>query len=70
MTCFLASVLLMAITMRKIELGVTYAAWAAGSTAITACVGVGLYDESLTGSKVAGVALVVLGVIVLSSGAG
>ena len=29
-----------------------------------------LYDESLTGSKVAGVALVVLGVIVLSSGAG
>jgi len=69
-TCFLASVWLMSITMRKIELGVTYAVWAAGSTAITACVGVGLYDESLTGSKVAGVALVVLGVIVLSSGAG
>jgi small multidrug resistance pump len=69
-TCFLASVWLMSITMRKIELGVTYAVWAAGSTAITVCVGVGLYDESLTGSKVAGVALVVLGVIVLSSGAG
>lgn len=48
----------------------TYAVWAAGSYNVTACVGVGLYDESLTGSKVAGVALVVLGVIVLSSGAG
>jgi small multidrug resistance pump len=55
--------------MRKIELGVTYAVWAAGSTVITAWVGVGFYNESLTTSKVAGVALVVAGVIVLSSGA-
>lgn len=68
--CFLLSIWLMSVTMRRIELGVTYAVWAAGSTAITAWVGVGFYDESLTASKVAGVALVVLGVIVLSSGAG
>lgn len=68
-TCFLLSIWLMSVTMRKIELGVTYAVWAAGSTVITAWVGVGFYDESLTTSKVAGVALVVVGVIVLSSGA-
>jgi len=69
-TCFLLSIWLISVTIRKIELGVTYAVWAASSTAVTAWVGVGFYDESLTASKVAGVALVVLGVIVLSSGAG
>lgn len=68
--CFLLSIWLMSVTVRKLELGVTYAVWAASSTAITAWVGVGFYQESLTASKVAGVALVVLGVIVLSLGAG
>jgi small multidrug resistance pump len=67
-TFFLLSIWLMSVTMRKIELGVTYAVWAASSTAITAWVGIGFYNESLTTSKVAGVALVVVGVIVLSSG--
>lgn len=67
-TCFLISIWLVSVTMRRIELGVTYAVWAASSTAITAWVGVAFYHESLTASKVGGVALVVLGVIVLSSG--
>lgn len=68
-TCFLLSIWLMSVTMRKFELGVTYAVWAASSTAITAWVGIGFYHESLTTSKVVGVALVVVGVIVLSSAA-
>lgn len=63
---YVAAVWLMAIAMRHLEMGVTYAVWAASGTAITALVGIAIYGEQASVHKLAGILLVLLGVFVLS----
>ena len=63
---YVAAVWLMAIAMRQLEMGVTYAVWAASGTAITALVGIAIYNEQASVQKMAGILLLVIGVFVLS----
>jgi small multidrug resistance pump len=63
---YVVAVWLMAIAMRQLEMGVTYAVWAASGTAFTALVGVAFYGEQVSASKFCGILLVLLGVFVLS----
>jgi len=65
-SCYVLAVWLMAITMRQLEMGATYAVWAASGTAITALVGVAAYGEQASAVKLVGLSLVVLGVVTLS----
>ncbi|RZJ14222.1 MAG: multidrug efflux SMR transporter [Haliea sp.] len=64
---YLLAVWLMAIAMKRLEMGMTYAVWAASGTAITAAVGIMVYGEGASPAKLAGLALVVAGVVLLSS---
>jgi len=64
--CYVLAVWLMALAMRQLEMSITYAVWAASGTALTAIVGILLYEEAISTYKLLGLALVVLGVIVLS----
>lgn len=64
---YLLAVWLMAIAMKHLEMGVTYAVWAASGTAITAAVGILAYGEGASPAKLAGLALVVAGVVSLSA---
>ena len=57
---------LMAIAMRQLEMGVTYAVWAASGTAAIALVGIAFYGEQTSALKLAGLALVVSGVVLLN----
>lgn len=66
-SCYLLAVWLMAVAMEHLEMGVTYAVWAASGTAITAVVGILLYGEGVSAPKLAGLALVVGGVVLLSA---
>ncbi len=63
--CFVLAVWLMSVAMRRLEMGVAYAAWAGGSAVITALVGISLDGESGSAWKLAGLALVVAGIVVL-----
>lgn len=63
--CYLVAIWLMSIAMRQLEMGVTYAVWAASGAAATAALGIVVYGESATPSKLAGLVLVVLGVFLL-----
>ena len=47
-SCFVASIWLMSISLKQIEMGITYAIWAAASTAIVALLGIAFYQESIS----------------------
>jgi small multidrug resistance pump len=65
-SCFLISIWLMSISLKHIEMGITYAVWAAVSTAIIAIVGIAFYSESISSFKITGIALIVIGVVLLN----
>ncbi|HEX8386115.1 MAG TPA: multidrug efflux SMR transporter [Rubricoccaceae bacterium] len=59
---------LVTLAIRRIELGVAYAVWAGVGTAVVAVLGVAVFGEPVTALKVAGVLLIVLGVVALNLG--
>lgn len=65
-SCFIASIWLMSFSLKQIEMGITYAVWAAASTAIVALLGVAFYQESISQFKIAGITLIVIGVVLLN----
>ena len=65
-SCFLISIWLMSISLKQIEMGITYAVWAAASTAIVALLGVAFYAESISSFKITGITLIVIGVVLLN----
>jgi small multidrug resistance pump len=65
-SCFLMSIWLMSISLKQIEMGITYAVWAAASTAIIALLGIVFYAESLSTFKITGITLIVVGVVLLN----
>ncbi|MGZ8252931.1 MAG: DMT family transporter [Methylophilaceae bacterium] len=65
-SCFLMAIWLMSLSLKHIEMGITYAVWAGSATAMLALVGIAFYGESLSMFKMVGMVMVVGGVIVLS----
>lgn len=67
-SCFLMSIWLMSFSLKHIEMGITYAVWAATSTAIIALIGFVFYQEAMTQFRLIGIVLVVAGVVLLNLG--
>lgn len=63
---YICAIWFMGISMRRLDMGVAYAAWAAGSTALTALMGSLLLNEHLTLAKVMGLTLIGAGVALLN----
>jgi small multidrug resistance pump len=53
--------------LRTINVGVSYAIWSAVGTAAVAGLGVVFFDERLNALAVVGIALIVLGVVLLTA---
>lgn len=66
--CYALAIWLMAVAMRQLDMGITYAVWAASGTALTALVGIALYGEQLSSIKALGLICVVGGVVMLNLG--
>lgn len=64
--CYVLAVWWMSLAMKHIGMGVTYAVWAGSGLGLTALLGAALFDEPLSGLRLAGLALVVAGVVTLS----
>ncbi len=64
--CFLLSIWTFSIALKHIEMGITYAVWAAASTAIVAIIGILYYAESASMFKVTGILLIIVGVVLLN----
>lgn len=65
---YVAAFVLLAVVVRHVPVGVAYAVWAGLGTAAIAAVGVVFLHESITLAKVAGVLLVIGGVVLLNLG--
>jgi len=65
---YAAAFVLLAFVVRHVPVGVAYAVWAGLGTAAIAAVGVVFLDESLTFAKIAGIVLVIGGVVTLNLG--
>ena len=65
---YLVAVWLMSVSMRQLDMGVTYAVWAASGTALIALVGMAFYGEQVAALKLLGLLLVAAGVVLLNLG--
>ncbi|WP_030184618.1 DMT family transporter [Streptomyces violaceorubidus] len=65
---YLLSFALLAQTLKLLAVGTAYAIWAGVGTAAIATIGVAFMGEGMTPTKAAGVALIIIGVVVLNLG--
>jgi small multidrug resistance pump len=65
---YAAAFVLLAFVVRHVPVGVAYAVWAGLGTAAIAAVGVVFLNESLNFAKIAGIVLVIVGVVTLNLG--
>jgi small multidrug resistance pump len=63
---YLVSVWLLALVLKELDIGFTYAVWAAVGTAAVAVVGVVVWDEPMSVLKALSLGVVILGVIGLN----
>jgi len=57
---------LLALVLKRIDLGIAYAVWAGVGTAITAVIGIALFGEAMTAVKVGCILLIIGGVVGLN----
>ncbi|WP_133910262.1 DMT family transporter [Streptomyces sp. NBC_00582] len=65
---YVISFFLLAQTLKSVGIGTAYAIWAGVGTATIAVIGLALFGESLTLTKIAGIGLIIGGVVVLNLG--
>ncbi|MEU9291917.1 multidrug efflux SMR transporter [Streptomyces sp. NPDC048275] len=65
---YVVSFALLAQTLKTVGIGTAYAIWSGIGTATIAVIGLALFGEALTFTKVAGILLIVGGVVVLNLG--
>lgn len=66
--CYVLAFALLAQTLKTLEVGVAYAVWAGAGTALIAAIGMVFLSENVSLVKMAGLGLVVAGVVVLNLG--
>ncbi len=59
--CYAVAIWLMAVAMRRLDMGITYAVWAASGTAATVLVGIAFFAEPMGVVKTLGLVFVVVG---------
>ncbi|MFF5018002.1 DMT family transporter [Streptomyces sp. NPDC001165] len=65
---YVVSFALLARTLKTVSIGTAYAIWSGVGTATIAVIGLMLFGEGLSATKVAGILLIVGGVVVLNLG--
>ncbi|AQS70189.1 multidrug efflux SMR transporter [Streptomyces pactum] len=65
---YVLSFALLAQTLKVLAVGTAYAIWAGVGTAAIAAIGVMFMGEGMTVTKAAGIALIIIGVVVLNLG--
>ncbi|MFC5636726.1 DMT family transporter [Streptomyces bullii] len=65
---YLVSFALLAQTLKTLSVGTAYAIWSGVGTAAIATIGMLFLGEGMTATKAAGIALIIVGVVVLNLG--
>lgn len=62
---YLISFVLLAQTLKTVPVGTAYAIWSAAGTALIVAIGIVFLDERATVARLGGIALVIIGVVIL-----
>jgi small multidrug resistance pump len=65
---YVVSFALLAQTLKSVSVGTAYAIWSGVGTAAIATIGITFLGEGMTAAKAAGIALIIVGVVVLNLG--
>ncbi|GAA2428306.1 hypothetical protein GCM10010388_14800 [Streptomyces mauvecolor] len=65
---YLLAFFLLSLTLRSMSVGTAYAIWSGVGTAVIAAVGMVFMGEAMTAAKIAGIALIIGGVVLLNLG--
>jgi len=65
---YLIAFALLAQTLKTVQVGTAYAIWAGAGTAVIAAIGMLFLGEAMTAARLAGIALVIGGVVLLNLG--
>ncbi|MFF4184282.1 DMT family transporter [Streptomyces sp. NPDC001691] len=65
---YLLAFFLLSLTLKSMSVGTAYAIWSGAGTAVIAAVGMVFMGEAMTAAKVAGIALIIGGVVLLNLG--
>jgi small multidrug resistance pump len=68
--CYIASLSVLTLALKKIPVSVAYAIWSGVGTALISFAGVVFFREAMTPLKVAAIALIIVGVVLLNLGGG
>lgn len=68
--CYLLSIALLSLTLKKIEVGIAYAVWSGVGTALIATIGIVYFREGITLMKIGGILLVIIGAVMLNLAGG
>jgi small multidrug resistance pump len=63
---YLVSFVLLALTLKTMEVGTAYAIWSAVGTALIVAIGIVFFNESVTLVRMLGIALIIVGVVLLN----
>ncbi|WP_129839049.1 multidrug efflux SMR transporter [Streptomyces sp. RFCAC02] len=66
--CYVLAFVLLARTLKTLDVGVAYAIWSGAGTAVVAAIGMLFLDEPASAVRMLGVGLVIAGVVVLNLG--
>lgn len=66
---YAVAIWLMSLSAWQLDIGLAYAIWAGASTALTAVVGIVLFSEPAYAARLLGIAMIIVGVVVLNLGA-
>ncbi len=67
---YVVSFYMVAVILKRMDLGVVYATWSALGTAVIAIIGVVIYDDAMTIWRAAGLILIIAGVMLLNLSGG
>jgi small multidrug resistance pump len=67
---YVVSFYMVAVILKRMDLGVVYATWSALGTAAIAIIGVVLYDDAMTIWRAAGLIMIIAGVMLLNLSGG
>lgn len=65
---YVIAFVLLAQTLKTVQVGTAYAIWAGAGTAVIAAIGMVFLGEGLSAAKLAGIALIIGGVVLLNLG--
>lgn len=63
---YIASLSLLSLALKNIEVGIAYAIWSGVGTAIITLIGIVLFSESISTIKILGILLIITGVTILN----